>query len=496
MKSEIKSVSKAFILFVTMGLGAINTAIGQDEPCNPIEGGTFHSISILNATINDVELEPEDWVCIVDENGRTTAGEDGVVEVAADTWEAKKGNALSLSPVISVRPPVPGGEFSAGAKEGNDIVFRIYDASSGQFLPATADIPDGFGPKTFTKGVLTIVQELQATADISNTPPTAVDDIAQTDEDTPVTTGDVLVNDNDPDDDTLAVDSVDTSGTKGAVTDNGDGTFAYDPNGQFEDLNDGDQDTDSFTYTVTDGKGGTDTATVTITINGVTDPVENNPPTAVNDTAETDEDNSVTTVDVRANDSDPDSDALTVESIDTTGTKGTVTNNGDGTFTYDPNGRFEDLNDGDQDTDSFTYTVTDGKGGTANGTVTITINGVDDGAADTDDDGLADDWENTHFDDLDETADGDPDNDGVTNLIEFQTGANPTLFSLILKEGWNLVSVDRPLDGATTSNLLSDQVTGPFWTWTGGKFQVAEAFGPNIGYWVYANNDAPIDIEN
>ena len=373
MKLKSKSMLKvlAFMLVIGLGVGPI---FAQDDPFNPISGGTFHPISILKATINGVDLEPEDWVGVIDENGRTEAGEDGTVEVAAGQWESN----LSLSAVMSVRPPVPGAEPSAGAKEGNDLVFLIYDASSDQFLSATPIIPDGFGPKVFTIGILTIVQELQATADIGNNPPTAADDTAETDEDTAVTTGDVLANDSDPDGDTLSVDSVDTTGTKGSVTDNGDGTFTYDPNGQFEDLDDGDQETDSFSYTVSDGNGGTATATVTVTINGVTDQVENQPPTAEDDAAETDEDTSATTGDVLANDSDPDGDTLSVDSVDTTGTKGSVTDNGDGTFTYDPNGQFEDLNDGDQETDSFSYTVSDGNGGTATATVTVTINGVTD----------------------------------------------------------------------------------------------------------------------
>jgi VCBS repeat-containing protein len=69
---------------------------------------------------------------------------------------------------------------------------------------------------------------------------------------------------------------------------------------------------------------------------------------------------------------------LTVTGLDTTGTIGLVTNNGDGTFKYDPNGEFEGLAPGETDTDSFKYTVSDGQGGTATATVTITITGVDD----------------------------------------------------------------------------------------------------------------------
>ncbi|MGB3189234.1 MAG: VCBS domain-containing protein, partial [Limnoraphis sp.] len=55
------------------------------------------------------------------------------------------------------------------------------------------------------------------------------------------------------------------------LTLNADGSYNYDPNGQFEALNDGETDTDTFSYTVDDGNGGTDTATVNVTIDGVND---------------------------------------------------------------------------------------------------------------------------------------------------------------------------------------------------------------------------------
>ena len=67
--------------------------------------------------------------------------------------------------------------------------------------------------------------------------------------------------------------------------------------------------------------------------------------------------------------------------IDTTGTLGTVIDNGDGTFNYDPSGLFEALNAGDTATDSFSYTISDGDGGFSTATVTITITGVNDATA-------------------------------------------------------------------------------------------------------------------
>ncbi len=104
-----------------------------------------------------------------------------------------------------------------------------------------------------------------------NSAPVATGDDYLTNEDTAFTTGDVLANDTDSDTDPLLVSGLDMTGTIGSVTNNGDGTFDYDPNGQFEYLAIGETATDTFTYTMTDGNGEFDTATVTITITGVND---------------------------------------------------------------------------------------------------------------------------------------------------------------------------------------------------------------------------------
>jgi len=212
----------------------------------------------------------------------------------------------------------------------------------------------------------------------ANDAPTANDDSATTDENTSVTTGNVIINDSDPDTtDTLSVTGLDTTGTLGTVVQNGDKTFTYNPNGQFESLAVGESTTDTFTYTLSDGNGGTDTATVTITITGV-----NDVPTANGDSGAgftTDEDTAFNTADVTDNDTDPDtSDSLSVSALDTTGTQGAVTGNGDGTFNYDPNGQFEDLAVGESANDTFAYTLSDGNGGTDTATVTIAVTGAND----------------------------------------------------------------------------------------------------------------------
>ena len=90
----------------------------------------------------------------------------------------------------------------------------------------------------------------------------------------------------------------------------------------------------------------------------------NKPPVARDDSTSTVENNSVT-INILANDVDPDGDALTVTST-TQPAHGSVTNNGDGTVTYAPAHGFFG-------TDGFNYTISDGNGHTSTAHVTIYV---------------------------------------------------------------------------------------------------------------------------
>ncbi|MGF1989696.1 MAG: FG-GAP-like repeat-containing protein, partial [Nostoc sp. ZfuVER08] len=122
----------------------------------------------------------------------------------------------------------------------------------------------------------------------------------------------------------------------------------------------------------------------------------NRPPTANNDAPSTNE-NTVLNGNVLSNDSDPDGNPLTVTAVNgsaaNVGTQinlgnGKLTVNANGTFTFDPtNGTaaltdgYDYLPQGTNATTSFNYTISDGRGGTANATATITITGVNDTAS-------------------------------------------------------------------------------------------------------------------
>jgi len=182
----------------------------------------------------------------------------------------------------------------------------------------------------------------------SNQTPVANDDSANTSEDTAVTIN-VAANDTDPDGN-LDLASANTAcatcadPVNGSLADNGDGTFTYTPDTDYN-------GPDSFVYEICDDLGACDTATVTITVDPVADP-----PVAVDDSASTPEDTAVT-INVSANDTDPDGD-LTPATANTAcagcadPANGSLANHGDGSFTYTPDTGFTG-------TDSFVYEICD-----------------------------------------------------------------------------------------------------------------------------------------
>ena len=121
---------------------------------------------------------------------------------------------------------------------------------------------------------------------------------------------------------------------------------------------------DSFTYTVADGRGGTDAGLVSVTVTPV-----NDAPVAGDDTLSADEDDQGQT-DVLANDADIDGGALSVTGS-TNGAHGAVSCDPGGMCTYTPAADYSG-------SDTFTYTVSDGNGGTDTGSVEVTVAGVND----------------------------------------------------------------------------------------------------------------------
>lgn len=189
------------------------------------------------------------------------------------------------------------------------------------------------------------------TVDLGNLPPVAQADMVQTYRYYPVTFA-PLANDNDPGQDPIAITAV-TNPSHGSVTYTAT-SITYTPAGAYT-------GSDSLTYTIADGDGGTATATVNITVD--LPPGPNIAPTAVND-------------DILAyvgqyryfnpcqNDSDPNGDPLTVTAT-TTPSRGTQGGTGCN--------RWYRVMSGGYGSTSYTYTISDGRGGTATATINVTI---------------------------------------------------------------------------------------------------------------------------
>ncbi|MEY4387618.1 MAG: hypothetical protein RLY20_2901, partial [Verrucomicrobiota bacterium] len=188
----------------------------------------------------------------------------------------------------------------------------------------------------------------------TNTPPVATNDLYNATEDTPlfVAAPGVLANDFDADSNSLSAGLV-ASPLHGSVVLNSDGSFTYSPATNYF-------GSDSFTYKANDGLADSGVATVTLNVAAV-----NDAPLAQNDSATTVQDVPVS-VNVLANDSDVDGGTLAIVSF-TTGANGSVSNSGGGVLLYSPNPAFSG-------SDSFSYTITDGQGGTNSATVTLTVN--------------------------------------------------------------------------------------------------------------------------
>ena len=185
----------------------------------------------------------------------------------------------------------------------------------------------------------------------------------------------MLGNDTDLDGDTLTVTGATLpEGAEGTVTVNEDGSISFDPGEGYQDLGVGESQQVEITYTISDGNGGTSEATATVTVQG-----SNDGPVASDDSLSGTEDGTITFTasDLLGNDSDVDGDSLSISGFDQP-EHGTIVDNGDGSFTFTPDENWNGETD-------FTYTVSDGQGGTDTATVNITVDGVNDGPVANDD---------------------------------------------------------------------------------------------------------------
>jgi VCBS repeat-containing protein len=276
--------------------------------------------------------------------------------------------------------------LSASDVDGDALAFSVVTGPShGSLgligLPAcasntcTADVtytPDGNynGPDSFTYkandgGADSNTATVSLTVVAVNDAPVANPDSYSTDEDTAlnVTAPGVLGNDTDVEGDPLTA-VLDTGVTHGTLTLNGDGSFDYTPDADYN-------GPDSFSYKANDGTADSAGAVTAVTINPV-----NDAPTATAFSASTNED---TAKPLTLTGHDVDGDALTFSvgtgpahgSLGSVGTPSCGGTTCTASVTYTPDANYTGP-------DSFTYRVNDGSADSSYVTVSLTVDPVDD----------------------------------------------------------------------------------------------------------------------
>ena len=197
--------------------------------------------------------------------------------------------------------------------------------------------------------------DVTVTVTATNAPPTPADDTANTPQNTPVTIN-VAANDTDPDGNLNPTSvSVVSNPSDGSASVGGNGQITYTPNPSFT-------GNDTFTYQICDTNNACASADVTVTVTAT-----NAPPTPADDTATTPQ-NTPVTINVAANDTDPDGNLNpTSVSVVSNPSDGSASVGGNGQITYTPNPSFTG-------NDTFTYQICDTNNACASADVTVTVN--------------------------------------------------------------------------------------------------------------------------
>ncbi|WP_102402101.1 tandem-95 repeat protein [Vibrio cyclitrophicus] len=308
----------------------------QDEDGAQVD--THITVDVL--PINDVPVSG-DLAYSVEEDGSITLSQEQLLSQANDV----DGDDLTASNLMV--------DGDATLTANDDGSFTITpDANFNGDIDLTFDINDG-------------VDTLVATADLTVNPvndlPQPQDQAFSIGEDGVLnfTDEDLLTGATDIDGDDLSVEGVTYTGADGVLTDNGDGSYSFAPNENFNgDVN--------FSFDVSDG---TDTVQANIDVS-VTP--ENDPPVAGSTSYTVHEDNSITISDEQllANSSDIEGE-VAIDSVAYTGADGVLEDNGNGTYTFSPNENFN----GEV---SLDVVVTDEEGATEATTAGISVLEVND----------------------------------------------------------------------------------------------------------------------
>ena len=293
------------------------------------DGSWDSNLATVTITVNSVDDEP----VAVDDS--VTTQEDTPIDINI------LGNDMSLGETpVSIVVEEPPAQGTAEVVESRiRYIPAVGFSGHDSFIYKVTDVDGDFS-------VAKVIVEVSSV----NDPPVSVEDGYSIDEDgvLSVEVPGVLGNDSDPEGDQLTA-ILETGASYGSVTLNGDGSFTYTPDPEFN-------GTDSFTYQASDGDATSNIATVTITVNPV-----NDKPEAADDTVAVEGEDTVD-ISVLANDTGLGDQPITVtiESPPGGGTAEVIDNQ----IRYKPY-------DGYTGPDTFSYTITDVDGESSTATVTV-----------------------------------------------------------------------------------------------------------------------------
>ena len=282
----------------------------------------------------------------------------GVPIAVNDTYAATEDTLLTVTAPGVLGNDTPATGLTASLLSGTSHGSLNF-ATDGGFTYQPA--PNYFGIDSFSYrasngSVSSNVATVTINVNAANDAPVAVNNSYSMAQDGTLTVAapGVLGNDSDPDGNAITAVVPFGAASNGTVTGNANGGFSYTPSAGFT-------GTATFTYQASDGTLTSAPATVSITVN------PNQAPIAVNDSANTTR-NVATTINVIANDSDPDGTiaANTVTIVTQPNKGGTVVVNANGTVNYTPKLNFKG-------TDVFTYNVKDNLNKLSN-TATVRVN--------------------------------------------------------------------------------------------------------------------------
>ncbi|WFP08410.1 MULTISPECIES: retention module-containing protein [Achromobacter] len=349
---------------------AVGETLTEKFTVTTVDGTTAEIVVTIDGTNDEPKLSGELTGTVTEDGVKTANGQLSVSDV--DTSDTHSYSVLgSATGTYGSFAVDTNGKWTYTLDNDAAQALKDGDVKTETYTVQVADGNGGFDTKTIT------VTINGADDGATVTPANPGDDAGSVKEDTVYTTGGKL-DVTDPDAGEAAFDPItNKTSDHGTFSIDADGNWTYKLNNddpKVQALAVGETLTEKFTVTTVDGTE----AEIVVTINGT-----NDKPVLSGELTGTVTEDGVKTANGQLNVADVDTSDIHSYSVlgSATGTYGSfaVDANGKWTYTLD-NDAAQALKDGDVKTETYTVQVSDGNGGFDTKTVTVTINGADDGA--------------------------------------------------------------------------------------------------------------------